>query len=105
MSKSTIRKVRRVVIARDVARKWLEKRATPEYRLTVYYGAKEMKGIPNLIRSFRDAKIKIAGVDPLPGVGIAEGFDSFTVWTSNRTALLTLANWFEKRGYETSGVW
>jgi hypothetical protein len=105
MKKSSISRVRRVVMAKTVARQWLQDRASPEYRLTVYYGAKDIRGACNLVRSFRDDRVKMAGVEPLPDLGMAEAFDSFTVWTKNREALLTLNEWFEKRGYETSGVW
>jgi hypothetical protein len=105
MKKTSINQVRRVVMAKSVAASWLEKRAKAEYRLTIYYGAREVRNLPGLIRSLRDSRLRMAGVDPLPDLGIAEAFDSFTVWSKNREALITLNNWFEKRDIETSGVW
>ncbi|MDB4278176.1 hypothetical protein N9917_01100 [Deltaproteobacteria bacterium] len=103
--KKSITQVRRVVMAKDVAASWLEKRAKAEYRLTVYYGAREVRNLPGLVRSLRDNRLKMAGVSPLPDLGIAEAFDSFTVWSQDRVALITLKDWFEKRDIETSGVW
>ena len=105
MKKTSITQVRRVIMAKDVASTWLSKRAKAEYRLTVYHGAREVRNLPGLIRSFRDDKLKMAGVAPLPDLGIIEAFDSFTVWSKNREALITLNCWFEKRDIETSGVW
>lgn len=95
----------RVVMAHLVARRWLETRTRPEYRLTVYYGPREIRGLPGLLRSWRDAKIKIGGMDPIPDLGVKEGFDSFEVWSSNREGLLKLKAWCEARGCETTGVW
>ena len=96
---------RRVVMARNLARRWLEAQAHPEYRVTVYFVGKEAKGMPNLLRSFRDGKVRIGSVEPILDLGVAEEFDSVTIWTSNRDALVRLASWFEGHGYETSGVW
>lgn len=96
---------KRVVLAKVVAKRWLEANVQPEYRLTVYAGAKEIKGVPSLLRSFRDAKLKIGSVDPIPDLGIQEGFDHITVWSSDREGLQRLQGWFEDRGCETTGVW
>lgn len=92
-------------MARNLARRWLEAAAHPEYRLTVYYVGQEIKGLPNLLRSFRDGRVKIGSVEPIPDLGISEGFDSVTVWSSDREALRRLSAWFEQRGFETTGVW
>jgi len=96
---------RRIVMARALAKRWLEAETRPEHRLTIYYVGKEVRGLPNVLRGFRDAKLKIGSVDPIPDLGITEGFDSVTVWSSNRDALVRLAAWFEGHQYETTGVW
>lgn len=96
---------RRIVMARSLARRWLDAQARPEHRLTIYYVGKDVRGIPNLLRGFRDAKLKIGSVDPIPDLGVSENFDSVTVWSSDRDALVRLAAWFEGHNYETSGVW
>lgn len=97
---------RRVVLAKTVAQRWLENRVRPEYRFQVFRSAScDIKKLPSLLRSFRDQKIKIAGVSPLPDLGIQEEFDTISLWSSNREALLQLKNWFEERGLETTGMW
>jgi hypothetical protein len=96
---------RRVIMAKSLARQWLRKQATEEYRLKVYFGAIEIRNLPGLLRSLRDAKIRMAGVEPITDMGIEEGFDSITLWSGNRTSLINLKDWFEKRGFETTGIW
>lgn len=96
---------RRIVMARALARVWLASHTRPEHRLTVYFLGKEARGIPNLLRSFRDAKLRIGSVDPIPDLGVQEEFDSVTVWSSDRDAIVRLAAWFESHGYDTTGVW
>lgn len=96
---------KRVVMAKRVARRWVGKFSTPEYRFQVLYGAREIKNLPNLLRSFRDGKVAMSEVDSLPDLGVKESFDAVEVWSRNREALVKLAAWFEKRGFETTGVW
>jgi hypothetical protein len=96
---------RRIVMARNLAKRWLEAEVRPEHRLTIYYAGKEVRGLPNVLRGFRDARLKIGKMDAIPDLGITEGFDSVTVWSSDRDALVRLAAWFEVHHYETTGVW
>jgi len=97
---------RRVVMAKKVACRWLESKVKDEHRLTVYAGGPHcIKNLPNLLRSFRDGKVAMGGVDPIPDLGIEEKFDSICVWSSDRTALITFKDWCEQRGLETSGLW
>jgi hypothetical protein len=97
--------VRRVVMAKAVAQKYLDKIAHTEHRLQILYGSTEIKNLPSLLRSFRDGRVVMGSVQPLPDLGVKEAFDSITVWSSHREALASLATWFEERGYETSGIW
>jgi len=103
MTEPTTKK--RVVMAKRVARRWVGHFASPEYRFQVLYGVKEIKNLPNLLRSFRDGKVAMADVDSLPDLGVKESFDAVEVWSRDREALVKLAAWFEKRGFETTGVW
>jgi len=98
---------KRVVMARRVARRWVTGLAAPEYRLRILYGMTEIRQLPNLMRSFRDGRIAMEGVDlgSLPDLGVKENFDSLEIWTRNREALSKMQAWFEDRGFETSGVW
>jgi hypothetical protein len=94
-------------MARRLAARWLQDRVHPEFRLKVFTvgTSREKKALPSLLRSFRDDKVKLGSIDPLPDLGVKEGFDHFVVWSSHREALLKLGSWLEERGYETSGIW
>jgi len=96
---------RRIVMAKSVAQRWLEARVRPEYRMKVYYGANEIRGLPALVRSFRDGKIKIGSIEPIRDLGVKEEFDHFVIWSSDRDGLIELKDWLETRGCETTGVW
>ena len=95
--------VRRVVMSKQLARSWLLRQAKPEYRIRVFNP--NAKDFPSLLRSFRDQKIRLAGVEPLPDLGVKEDFGGFYVWSSDHGALKTLQHWFSKRGLETSWIW
>jgi hypothetical protein len=103
---SEIKTEHRVVMAKVIASRWIRDRLKEEYRFSVYQGGPtDIKKLPSLLRSFRDGKVKMAGVEPLPDLGIEEKFDSITIWSSNKDNLMTLQNWFDVRGVETSGMW
>jgi hypothetical protein len=93
-------------MAKEVARRFLERLAKPQYRLTVFHGGPvSCDNLPSLLRGFRDGKLKFGGQEPIPDLGIEERFDSTSVWSSDRVAILGLKDWLEGRGVETSGVW
>jgi len=96
---------RRVVMARRVARRWVRQAAQAEFRFRVLLGAKEIRNLPGLLRSFRDCRIAMVDVSPIPDLGVKEAFDYIDVWSRDREGLIQLQNWFEKRGFETTGVW
>lgn len=97
--------IHRIVMAKNLASQWLDSQIRPEYRLTVYYVGKEARGMPSLLRGFRDARVRIGSLVPIPDLGVKEDFDSVEVWSSDREAMLKLAAWFEEHDYDTSGVW
>lgn len=96
---------KRVVMERRVAARWLARVAAAEYRFDVLYGAKEIRNLPNLLRSFRDGKVALEGASRVADLGIRENGESLTLWSTNREAVIQLKDWFEKRGFETTGVW
>lgn len=96
---------KRVVMAKEVARRWLGRLASIEYRLKILYGVREIKNLPGLLRSFRDSRVVLASVPCIDDLGVKEEFDFVEVWSSNREGLLKLRDWFESRGYETTGIW
>jgi hypothetical protein len=96
---------KRIVMVKRVAQRWIRRAAHAEYRFQVLFGAREIKNLPNLLRSFRDGKVAMEEVPRIPDLGIKEAFDSISVWSRDREALIQLKDWFEKRGFETTGVW
>jgi hypothetical protein len=94
--------VQRVVMAKEVARRWLEAKARAEYRLRIY--GSHIRNFPGLLRAFRDNRTRIAGVKSIPDLGIREGFDTVSVWSTDYDALMSLQKWVESRGMDTSGV-
>lgn len=105
VSMPTGKKEKRVLMARQVAKRWICRLAHTEYRLQILFGTKEIKNLPGLLRSFRDGKISISGVPKIPDLGVSDSFDSVTVWSADREGLIALKNWFEERTFETSGIW
>lgn len=94
-------------MARRLAKRFLEDASSPEYRLRIYYygNPREKRAFPNLLRSFRDGKLRLGGMDAIADLGVSEEFDHFTVWSADREGLKKLAEWFENNGFETSGIW
>jgi len=96
-------------MAKKVASRWLREAATPEYRLTVHEmgPSKPTRKLANLLRSFRDGKAYLRGVEPISDLGIDEGelAGSLTIWSSNHGDLVALDEWLTVRGYETTGIW
>lgn len=99
-------KEHRVLMTKRLARRWVLSHIRPESRITVYYGSDDVSRIPSLLRSFRDGKVKLTGVDiKIPDLGVQERFDAFEVWSSDKESMKVLNKWLEDRGFQTSGVW
>lgn len=94
----------RILMSRRVASRWVARLATPQYRVRVLFGAREIKNLPNLLDSFRDGKVAMAGVTRVADLGIKTDFDGIDLWSADREGLIALQQWFEKRGFETSGI-
>lgn len=101
----------RVVMARDVARRWLQKAGQIEYRFSIYGlgplgGAKRFASV---LRSWRDGKIRVSGVGgsipSIPDLGVREFEDGVEVWSSDHTAMARLAKWADARDLETTFIW
>ena len=91
------------MLSRDLARRWLQDKGKAEHRLRIF--GSQVRNLPGLLRSLRDSRVRIAGIESLPDLGIQEGFDIVTVWSSDYRALRSLQAWVEHKGMETSGVW
>lgn len=95
-----------ILMSKRIAMKWLSKTAQAEYRVDIYFtNPKESKMMPSLLRSFRDGRATFASVGRIADLGVKEQGDVVTVWSSNREELIQLKDHFEKRGFETSGLW
>jgi hypothetical protein len=94
-----------VVMAKTVARRWLNKVALAEYRIRVFYGARDYRNLPNLLRAFRDGKAQIAGLSPVSDMGVKEEFDYVEVWSKDYAGMLQLGAWFERQKFDTTGIW
>ena len=93
-----------IIMSKKIASNWLKSKTKPRYEITIFNRDKSSKRTAELLRSVRDNKIKLAGMDTISDLGIKESFDGVTLWSSNHAALEKLAKWFEVRGYDTTGV-
>ena len=69
------------------------------------FGKAEIRNLTNLLYSMRDGRIAMKGVPRVADLGVKDGTDGLELWSKDREGLIALANWFEKRGFETSGIW
>lgn len=96
----------RIVMSRAVARAWLQGEATPEYRFQVY-NVGNVRLFLNKLRSFRDHKFRLAGVQPVPDLGVrpTEDYQGIHVWSKDLSALTTLHKYFVRNRFETTWIW
>lgn len=94
----------KIIMMYDVASEWVTKNSCPEYRVTIFVGHDKKKMI-SLLKSFRDGRISLGGIDPLNDLGITEASETITVWSADRVALKQVVDWFESRGFESTGIW
>lgn len=98
---------RRVIMAHNIARKWLFEHAQPEFRLRVFTGSVRVSNFQrSALHKFRNgSKGPFREVDPLPDLGIEVKGDSLFVWSKNRKGLKQLMEHYEQQGFETTGIW
>jgi hypothetical protein len=105
MPMSKNRSKKSAVMTRRVAERWLRAVSFPEYRIRVLYGSREIRNLTNLLYSFRDGKVAMQGVPRVADLGVSADFDGIELWSKDHDGLMALGNWFEKRGFETTGIW
>jgi len=93
-----------VLMNRRVAARWVLKLASPQFRFRVLFGAREIRNLPNLLESFRDGKVNMGTVSSIRDLGIKTDFDGIEMWSEDQEGLIALQEWFEKRGFETTGL-
>jgi len=96
---------KRVLMTKRVAERWLRAVSFPEHRIRVLYGSREIRNLTNLLYSFRDGRVAMEGVPRVADLGVKAGFDGLELWSKDHDGLQALGNWFEKRGFETTGIW
>ncbi len=96
---------RRILMAKKLARKWLEENSSAEYRLTIYENV-ERGGInlPSILRSLRTKRSRWASVGPIPDLTVKVGFDFVVVRSSDESSIVQLDGFLRSQGYETFGV-
>ena len=95
----------KVVLAKRVAEQWVKDFLKAEFRVDVYYGTGQVKNLVGLLRSVRDGKTAVEGLPLISDLGLREGYDYLSVWSSDHDKMLSLVQWLESKGYETSRLW
>jgi hypothetical protein len=96
---------KRVVMAKRVAARWVEKHSHPQYRMVVYPPMDNAINFPAVLRSARNSKTRLASAPHVADLGIQVEFDHLVLWSKDRTAMLGLDAWLRSHGCETIGVW
>lgn len=99
---TTSEMVKTIVMARKLAGQWIDEHSREEYRFNIMASPRYFGGI---LRSFRDGRLKLSKVLPLPDLGVEEMSESVQVWSSDRDGLKSLERYFAKIGVETSWIW
>lgn len=95
---------KRVLMAKNVARSWLDRHSSSEYRLYVYPPLGGKNNLPSWLRAFRDGRTKFGSVEPFD-FGVAQGNDSFCIRSRDIDGLIALDQTLCDMGYDTSGIW
>lgn len=104
MEESLMRRKRDVLIAKKVAKKYLDTISHREIRMRVFLPPDKKPKLIRLLKGFRDGRLAINGVEKIPDLGIHEGFDSIELWSESKEGLESLKSWCEKLGYEVAGA-
>ena len=74
-------------------------------RILILFLIGQVKNLIGLLRSVRDGKTAVEGLPLISDLGLREGYDYLSVWSSDHDKMLSLVQWLESKGYETSGLW
>lgn len=108
----------RVVMAKEVASRWLSSVSHGEFRFTIFGlgTVGDTRKFASVLRSWRDGKSVLrtwsdgpgksaSSIASIPDLGVRELGDVLEVWSSDAQALRKLAAWVEARGLETTFIW
>lgn len=96
--------VKRVVLAKKVARAWVEKHSSEEYRVAIYPSLAVKKNLPAWLRSFREGRSKFGSIEPFD-FSLEESPDQIVIRTRDYESIKVLNAKIEELGFETTGVW
>ena len=80
----------------------MEDHAKLEYR---FYVMASPSYFTKYLRSFREGRVKLSGVQAFSDFGVKEASDGFYVWSSKFDQLKLLERYFSKVGIETTWIW
>jgi|14BtaG_2_1085337.scaffolds.fasta_scaffold42835_3 hypothetical protein len=95
---------KRVVMAKRVAKSWVERHATEEYRVKIYPSLDAKTNLPSWLRSFREGRSKFGSVTPFD-FSVEESTDHLTIRSRDYDSIKLLNARIEKLGFETTGIW
>lgn len=96
---------KKVLMTKRVAERWLRAVMYPEHRFKVFYGSRDFRNMTALMQSFRDGRVAMQGVPRVADLGVKDTYDGLELWSKDREGLMAIQAWYEKRGFETTGIW
>lgn len=95
---------KQTLMAKRIAKKWLESVSSTEYKLVVYMnGGGSNINVASLIRTARNKKTHWSKMGPYPDLKVRAGFDFVTVRTHSKEAVKEIGEFFQNVGFETFG--
>jgi len=92
------------LMAKRVAREWLESKSRTEYKLIVYMNGEGSNiNVASLMRTARNRKTEWSKMGPYPDLKVRAGFDFVTIRTHNKEAINEIGGFFREAGFETFG--
>jgi hypothetical protein len=92
------------LMAKRIAKSWLESNSTTEYKLIVYMsGSNANVNLTSLIRTARNKKTSWSKNGPYPDLKVKAGFDFVIVRSQSASAIKEIGEFFQKVGFETFG--
>lgn len=101
MDNLSVRK--RIIIAKEMAESWIRDRSSIEFRVRVYGSL--VGNLPNLLRLFRDGRVKLGSVPRIQDLGVEEHEEYVELWSGEEKKLAHLCKWLNSKGLEDTGVW
>ena len=97
----------RVAMAKAGASRCVSDISRGEYRFSMFgFGTSgESRKFSSLLKSWRDGKVRVASLSPIPDLGVKDMGDHVEVWSSDQIGLAKLSKWVESRGLDSTFIW